>query len=51
MLNFTNLAQGVKFKKLGHFINNNIFENEPKQSSFFWSVVNLGSNLVIEHLV
>ena len=33
-LNFTNSAQDVNFQKLCRFMNENIFENEQKRSSF-----------------
>ena len=32
--NFTNSAQGVNFKKLDHFIIDNVFESKQKRSSF-----------------
>ena len=32
--NFTNSAQGVNFKKLGHFINTNILEKQQKRYIF-----------------
>ena len=33
-VNFTNTVQGMNFKKLGHFIKNNILANDQKRSSF-----------------